>query len=92
MQNVPLDLKKNPDIKNLAADLEVGDRVCLYGSIKAKDDQTMTVTIDEVEEDRSEKEDEEEKEEGDGEEYEAGNTGSGTVGGMPDASLEDRTT
>lgn len=72
MQTVQIDKKKSPEIADWAADKEPGERVCLYGTIKANDDQTLTVTVEEIDEEREEKDDEEEKPEG-------GNVGSGDV-------------
>jgi hypothetical protein len=48
MQSVPIDLKKSEEIADWATDKGPGDRVALYGTIKSKDDQTMVVTVDEV--------------------------------------------
>jgi hypothetical protein len=48
MQNVTIDRKKDEEIDDWAADKEPGDRVCLWGTIKSLDDQSMVVTVDEV--------------------------------------------
>lgn len=61
MQNVTIDRKKDAEIDDWAADKEPGDRVCLYGTIKSLDDQTMIVTVDEVEDCKEEKEDTEDE-------------------------------
>ena len=58
MQVITIDKKKTPDIADWAVDKEPGDRVCIYGTIKANDDQTLTVTLEEVGDDMSEAEDE----------------------------------
>lgn len=47
-----IDLKKNPEMKDFIVDKEVGDSVCLYGTLKSIDDQTVVVTVDEIEEDK----------------------------------------
>lgn len=72
MQLVQIDKKKSPDIADWAADKEPGDRVCLYGTIKANDDQTLAVTVEEIEEDKSDDDAEKKNEE-------VGNDGSGDV-------------
>lgn len=43
---ITLDLKKNPDLADLVADLMPGDTILLETSIKSRDDQTLTVTLD----------------------------------------------
>lgn len=73
MQLVQIDKKKSPDIADWAADKEPGDRVCLYGTIKSNDDQTIGITVEEIEDDKSEKEDAEKKDD------DVGNEGSGDV-------------
>ena len=50
MQTFTLDLKKNPEIAALASTMEPGDTLRVNASIKAKDDQTLTLTVDSVEE------------------------------------------
>lgn len=55
MQTVTIDKKKTPEIANWAADKEPGERVCLYGTIKANDDQSLTVTVEEVGDEPEEK-------------------------------------
>lgn len=59
MQNITIDLKKTPEIADAVADMEPGDAVALHGTIKSLDDQTLVVTVDELE--IPEKEDDEEK-------------------------------
>lgn len=49
MTTVTIDLKKNPEIADLVSDKSVGDGVTLHTSIKAKDDQTLTLTVEEAE-------------------------------------------
>lgn len=46
MQVLQIDLKKEPEIADLIQTMQVGDRLDLHASIKAMDDQTLTVTID----------------------------------------------
>jgi hypothetical protein len=51
MQTVTISRKKDAEVDDWAADKEPGDRVCLYGTIKSLDDQTLVVTVEEVEDD-----------------------------------------
>lgn len=69
MQDVQVDKRKNPEIADWAADKEPGDRVCLYGTIKENNDQTLVVTVEEVDEEKPEAEKKED----------VGNDGSGDV-------------
>lgn len=62
MQNVAIDRKKTAEIDDWAADKQPGDKVCLYGTIKALDDQTITVTVDEVGDGPDDEEEDEERE------------------------------
>lgn len=48
MQTIQLDLKKNPDIADFLVDKQPGDGVTLHATIKSLDDQTCTVTIEEI--------------------------------------------
>jgi len=48
MQTLTIDLKKSPDIADAVVDLEVGSEVCIHATIKSKDDQTLTVTAEEL--------------------------------------------
>lgn len=77
MQSVPIDLRKSTEIADWATDKEPGDRVCLYGTIKSLDDQTMVVTVDEVDDGPDDDEDDDMPE--------GGNEGSAAapVGGPP---------
>ncbi len=59
MQNVAIDRKKTAEIDDWAADKQPGDKVCLFGTIKSLDDQTMTVTIDEIDDGPDDEDDEE---------------------------------
>lgn len=70
MQTISVDKKKTPEIADWAADKEPGDRLCLYGTIKANDDQTLTITVEEVGDDDSDDE---------GEDSMMGNQGSGAA-------------
>lgn len=62
MQTIDIDLKQNPDIANLVADLEPGAKIELSTSIKAKDDQTLTLTIESASEGEDTTDDKAEKE------------------------------
>lgn len=57
MQTITVDLKKSPDIANAVADMEPGDEVLLHGTIKALDDQTLTLSVEELSVPRGEHED-----------------------------------
>ena len=50
--DIPLD--KNPDVAALVADKSVGDRVFGAFTIKAKDDQTLSIRIEEMADNPSE--------------------------------------
>ncbi len=66
MQTVIIDLKKNPDIADLVRTMQPGDRVELQTSIKAVDDQTLTLTVEEAAEGKEpEAPEEDEQPEGD---------------------------
>lgn len=56
MQTVTVDLNKSPDIKDAVADMEPGSDVCLHGTIKSLDEQTLVVTVDELSIPKEEKE------------------------------------
>ena len=45
MQSLTIDLKKNPAIADLVQTMQPGDYVDLHTSIKALDDQTLTLTV-----------------------------------------------
>lgn len=49
MQTLSIDLKKNADVASIVAGLEPGTELNLKGTIKSLDEQTLTVTLDEVE-------------------------------------------
>jgi hypothetical protein len=49
MQTLTIDLKTNPDVAAVVADLEPGTGLTIKASIKALDEQTLTVTLEEVE-------------------------------------------
>ncbi len=49
MQQIVIDLTKSPDIADETADLQPGDEVTLHGTIQSLDDQTLVVTIQELE-------------------------------------------
>ena len=68
MQTITIDLKKNPDVADLVADMDPGTSICLTTSIKAKDDQTLTLTLDSAEECESKDEEDAEDSEEDTEE------------------------
>ena len=67
METLVIDLKKNPDIAELVRTMQPGDAVDLHTSIKALDDQTLTVTVREASEGKPFDE-----EEGDGDNAENG--------------------
>lgn len=46
MTRITIDLNQNPEVKDLAASMQPGDRITLETSIQAKDDQTLTLTLD----------------------------------------------
>ena len=58
MQTITIDLKKTPEIADAVAGMEPGNEVCLHATIKSLDDQTLSVTVEEL----SIPKDEEEKE------------------------------
>ena len=47
-QRLTIDLKKNPEVADLIADMEVGSYVNLSTSIVAKDEQTLTLELEEA--------------------------------------------
>lgn len=49
MQTLTIDLKKNPEVANLVSGMEPGKRIVLQTSIKANDDQTLTLTLESAE-------------------------------------------
>lgn len=61
-QRIQIDLKKNPELASLVSDMPVGAWVELQTSIVAKDDQTLTVEIEECAEGAETEEVEEEPE------------------------------
>jgi hypothetical protein len=67
METLVIDLKKNPDIAELVRTMQPGDAVDLHTSIKALDDQTLTVTVREASEGKpfDEEDEDGEKPEGD---------------------------
>lgn len=48
MQIITIDLIKSPDVAQEVVDLQPGDSVTVHTTIKAMDDQTLTLTVDEV--------------------------------------------
>ncbi len=48
MTTVTIPLDKNPEVKDLVIDMEPGDRVYGCFSIRAKDDQTLELRIEEM--------------------------------------------
>lgn len=63
MTTVTIPLDKNPDLAALVADKEPGDWVELRASIKAKDDQTLTLRLEECDDcDKPDNGDDEEEE------------------------------
>jgi hypothetical protein len=84
MQVLQIDLRKNPEISDFVKDKEPGDKLCLYGTIKSLDDQTMVVTLEEVDEDREEADEDKSPDES-----VPGNEGSGDVSAANDADAND---
>ena len=63
MQTITIDKKSSPDVAAVAADLEPGTEVTVKTTVKANDDQTLTLTVREIEvEDMVEVEEEDEAE------------------------------
>lgn len=50
MDTIDIDLRKNPDLSALIADMQPGDPVTLHTTIQHKDDQTVKLTIEDAEE------------------------------------------
>ncbi len=46
MTKLPIDLKKNPEVASLVADMEVGATVRLETTIKSKDEQTLVLVLE----------------------------------------------
>jgi hypothetical protein len=46
MTKLPIDLKKNPEVASLVADMEVGAAVRLETTIKSKDEQTLVLVLE----------------------------------------------
>lgn len=59
MQTLTIDLKKNPDIADLVKLMQPADLIDLHTSIKALDDQTLTLTVESASEGKEEDEDDE---------------------------------
>lgn len=49
-QIIKIDLKKNPDVADLVSDKEVGARITLETTIKSKDENFLTLTLQEADE------------------------------------------
>lgn len=47
MTTVTVDLTKNPELAALVADKQPGDWIALKASVKARDDQTLTLRLEE---------------------------------------------
>lgn len=82
MQVITIDKKKTPEIADWATDKEPGDRVCLYGTIKANDDQSLTITVDEVGDEPEEKDETDKLPEGGNEGSDAAPPAQSLGGGM----------
>ncbi len=48
--NISVDLKANPDVADLIADMEMGDKVCFRTSIKSKNGEIADFTLERAEE------------------------------------------
>jgi hypothetical protein len=83
MQTITIDLKKTPEIADAVAGMEPGSEVCLHGTIKSLDDQTLVVTVEEL----SIPKEEEPKPEGGNEGSDAAIPAEG--GGMADMNAEE---
>lgn len=57
MQTLIVDLRKNPEIATFVKDMEPGDGIALYGTIKSNDEQTLAVTVSEVGDDKPDDDD-----------------------------------
>lgn len=64
-KQITIDLNAEEDLKDLTAELSPGDKLKLEVSIRAKDDQTLTIVIDEAEKMDSDGDEEEMDEEDD---------------------------
>lgn len=65
---ITVDLKRNPDVLDLIADMQMGDRVSFVTSLKSKSDQLAEFTLDRAEEGPEKKEEDNEDEDGESEE------------------------
>ena len=72
MQELTIDLKKNPEVADAISELALGDEIAIYATIKAKDDQKLIVRLSEVEagEESEESEDAGEMDDEEDEDYE----------------------
>ncbi len=82
MKTVAIDLNANAAVKDFAMDKEPGDLIALQCSIVSKDEQTMVVRINDVEE-GTEKESDSEDSGENGEESSAADAGDDETGGFP---------
>lgn len=64
MQTITVDLRKEPEIADLALDMHPGDGIRLCGTIKSIDDQSLVITVEEAEPYDHEKEADEKEGEG----------------------------
>lgn len=65
---IQIDLKRNPDVSSLIADMEMGEKVCFRTSLKSKSENLAEFTLEKAEEagddvDNDDAESEEESEE-----------------------------
>lgn len=58
MQSITIDLNKTPEIADAVAGMQPGDAVKLHGTIKSLDEQTLVVTVEELEPPEEKAEDE----------------------------------
>lgn len=49
MQVIQIDLFKNPEVASVVSDMQPGDAIIIHGTIQSLDQQTLTVTVEEVE-------------------------------------------
>ena len=88
MQTITISLQKSPEIADAIADLEPGDEVLLHATIKAKDDQTLTLTVEELSVPEADDEDEEKPEMGnEGSDAAAESSPPGTMAAMDDEQM-----
>jgi hypothetical protein len=84
MQNLDIDRKKSPEVDDYAADLQPGDKICLYATVKSVDDQTLGITITSIGDDKSDREDDEEDVGNEGSDAEVSTNPPGSLAALDD--------